>query len=175
MSSVSSLNHLTVKGGVPLNVPLKRTVVLGRAAWDSSSVTKLGGSEENKTDQVKEVLTLVRDYRTDRPGLHCLTFNHDGSTAFTTSCCVGQFAQVRSCVGSLQLFDFNGHRVVLLNEFVLHTTRDSGPVFLPVHRDGEGTGYFATNLNKGPQNLVHVYQRFDEAGGNDLFCHQKEQ
>lgn len=58
MSSVSSLNHLTVKGGVPLNVPLKRTVALGRAAWDSGSVTKLGGSEENKTDQVKEVLTF---------------------------------------------------------------------------------------------------------------------
>lgn len=57
MSSVSSLNHLTVKGGVPLNVPLKRTVALGRAAWDSGSVTKLGGSEENKADQVKEVLT----------------------------------------------------------------------------------------------------------------------
>lgn len=58
MSSMSSLNHLTVKGGVPLNVPLKRTVALGRAACASGSVTKLGGSEENKTDQVNEVLTL---------------------------------------------------------------------------------------------------------------------
>lgn len=58
MSSVSSLNHLTVKGGVPLNAPLKRTVALGRAAWDSGSVTKLGGSEENNTDQVKEILTF---------------------------------------------------------------------------------------------------------------------
>lgn len=58
MSSVSSLNHLTMKGGVPLNVPLKRTVELGRAAWDSGNVTKLGGSEESKMDQVKEVLTF---------------------------------------------------------------------------------------------------------------------
>lgn len=65
MSSVSSLNHLTVKGGVPVNVPLKRTVVLGRAAWDSGSMTKLGGSEENKMYQVKEVLTFgqgLQDY-----------------------------------------------------------------------------------------------------------------
>lgn len=58
MSSVSSLNHLTVNGGVPLNEPLKRTALLGRAAWDSGGVTKLGGSEENETDQVKEILTF---------------------------------------------------------------------------------------------------------------------
>lgn len=58
MSSVSSLNHLTIKGGVPLNVHLKRTVALGIAAWDSGSITKLGGSEENKVEQVKEVLTF---------------------------------------------------------------------------------------------------------------------
>ena len=50
-----------MKGGVPLNVPLKRTVALGTAAWDSGIVTKLGGSEENKMNQVKEVLTLCVD------------------------------------------------------------------------------------------------------------------
>lgn len=55
MSSVSSLNHLTVKGAVPLKAPLKRTVVLGRAACDSGGTTKLGGSEENKHVQIKEV------------------------------------------------------------------------------------------------------------------------
>lgn len=102
MSSVSSLNHLTVKGGVPLNVPLKRTVALGTAAWDSGSVTKLGGSEENKMNQVKEVLTFGLDYMTlHHVEEHCLTFNHEGSTALTTSRCVGQFARVDSCVRSL--------------------------------------------------------------------------
>lgn len=79
----------------------------------------------------------------------CLTFDHKGSTAFTTSCCVGQFARVGSCVRSLQLFDFDGHRIVLLDEFVFYTTRDFDSVFLPFHRDGEGTRDLAIDLNKG--------------------------
>lgn len=58
MSSVSSLNHLTLKGAVPLKETLKRTVALGTAAWLSGWITMLGGSEENKKGQVKEVLTF---------------------------------------------------------------------------------------------------------------------
>lgn len=57
MSSVSSLNHFTMKGGVPLYVLLKRTLELGRATWDSSGVTKLGGSEE-KMDMVNWIRTF---------------------------------------------------------------------------------------------------------------------
>lgn len=59
MSSVSSLNHLTVNGGMPLNVLLKRTVALGSATCGSGSVTKLGGSEEDEIKQVKESLVVV--------------------------------------------------------------------------------------------------------------------
>lgn len=93
-----------MKGGVPLKVLLKRTVALGRAAWDSGRVTKLGGSEEDETERVKEVLTLAL-------GLHdpsrCLTFHHERSAAHTASCCIGQFARVGSCVSSLELFDLD--------------------------------------------------------------------
>lgn len=64
MSSVSSLNHLTVNGGMPLNVLLKRTVALGRATCGSGSVTKLGGSEDDKIKQVKKLLIFV--FRTSR-------------------------------------------------------------------------------------------------------------
>lgn len=93
-----------MKGGVPLKVLLKRTVALGRAAWDSGRVTKLGGSEEDKTERVKEVLTVAL-------GLHdlssCLTFHRERSAAHTASCCIGQFASVGSCVSSLELFDLH--------------------------------------------------------------------
>lgn len=106
-------------------------------------------------------------------GKQRLTFNHEGSAAHATSCCVVQFARVGSCVRSLKLFDFHRHTIVLLDEFVFYTTRDFGPVFLPFHRDWEGTRYFATYLNKGAQNLLRVYQRFDEARGNYLLCYQK--
>lgn len=59
ISSKSSLNHLTLKGGVPLNVPLKRTVALGTVAWDSGRVTKLGGSAHKEMEQaLKAVLKL---------------------------------------------------------------------------------------------------------------------
>lgn len=100
----------------------------------------------------------------------CLTFDLQACAAFTASCCVGQFARVAASVRRLQLLDFYGHRVVLLDEFVLHTTEDFLPIFMPFHRNGDGTRYFATYLNKGTQNLLHVHQGFDEAGGNDLFC-----
>lgn len=46
-----------MKGGVPLKVPLKRAVALGRAVCDSGTVSKLGGSE-HKMNKVKDVLTF---------------------------------------------------------------------------------------------------------------------
>lgn len=48
-----------MNGGVPLKMPLKRTVALGRAAWDSGGVTKLGGSED-KTEGVKDTHLSLR-------------------------------------------------------------------------------------------------------------------
>ena len=65
INSVSSRNHFTVKGGVPLKVVLKRTVVFGMTAWCSGTTTKLGGSDcseveegGRKTDKpVKELAT----------------------------------------------------------------------------------------------------------------------
>lgn len=43
-SSKSSLNHLTVKGGVPFSVALNSTVESGMACWLSGFTKKLGGS-----------------------------------------------------------------------------------------------------------------------------------
>ena len=110
---------------------------------------------------------------TNHTGDHVLTFDQEGGTALTASCRIGQFTTVRSCVGSLQLLDLDRHGVVLLNEFVFYTTGDFGPVFLPLDADREGAGDFATYLNKGAQDLLHVYQRFDEAWRNDLLCSQE--
>ena len=56
MSSESSLNHFTVNGAVPLKELLKRTVELGRAAWDSGRAVKLGGSEGNETEQGEDTV-----------------------------------------------------------------------------------------------------------------------
>lgn len=43
-SSKSSLNHFTVKGGVPFSVALNSTVESGMACWLSGFTKKLGGS-----------------------------------------------------------------------------------------------------------------------------------
>lgn len=55
-----------MKGGVPLKVPLKRTLALGTADCGSGGLTKLGGSED-RAEQVKGILTVgggLRDQRT---------------------------------------------------------------------------------------------------------------
>lgn len=63
ISSVSSLNHFTVKGGVPLKVLLKRTVVFGTTACGSGTTTKLGSSKcfqnRNTDNGVKEVAAII--------------------------------------------------------------------------------------------------------------------
>lgn len=151
MSSVSSLNHLTVNGGVPLNALLKRTVALGRVTCDSGGITKLGGSENSQINQVMiySPFFFLKHSTNEPKEAHCLTFDCKESTAVTASSWIGQFARVSSCVWFLELFYFYGHRVVLLNEFVFDPTGDFAPIFLPLHSNGEGTRYFATDLDKG--------------------------
>lgn len=47
--SLSSLNHLTVNGAVPVKAAVKETVVPGITSWLSGFTVNVGGSGSHKT------------------------------------------------------------------------------------------------------------------------------